>query len=51
MRMLYAGMYQHDLPESALGERLAEVIEECVNCGGVDLNTASPHLLKVRRHY
>ena len=48
VRVRVPGMYQHDLSESALGERLAEVIEECVNCGGVDLNTASAYLLKVR---
>jgi competence ComEA-like helix-hairpin-helix protein len=39
-------MYQHDLSSSVLNERLTEVIQECVNSGGVDVNTASAHLLQ-----
>lgn len=39
------GMYQHDLAQSELTRRLSEVIEECVNGGGVDINTCSAHLL------
>jgi competence ComEA-like helix-hairpin-helix protein len=39
-------MYQHDLSSSVLNERLTEVIQECVNSGGVDVNTASAQLLQ-----
>lgn len=38
-------MYQHDLVVSDLSQRLSEVIEECVNTGGVDLNACSAYLL------
>ncbi|WP_187325788.1 helix-hairpin-helix domain-containing protein [Liquorilactobacillus sucicola] len=40
------GQYQHDLPQSKLQERLANVIETAVNQVGVDLNTASIQLLQ-----
>ena len=40
------GQYQHDLPEKRLDESLAGVVEDCVNAVGVDLNTASPSLLR-----
>ena len=40
------GQYQHDLPEKRLDEALAGVVEDCVNAVGVDLNTASPSLLR-----
>lgn len=39
------GQYQHDLNQSKLGESLKDVVEDCVNTVGVDLNTASPSLL------
>lgn len=39
------GQYQHDLNESKLEKALADVVEDCVNQVGVDLNTASPHIL------
>ncbi|MGV8146880.1 MAG: Tex family protein [Alkaliphilus sp.] len=39
------GQYQHDLNQSKLGESLKNVVENCVNSVGVDLNTASPSLL------
>ena len=39
-------MYQHDLSEAALTQRLSEVIEECVNGGGVDINACGAHLLQ-----
>jgi len=39
------GQYQHDVPESALGKKLDEVVESCVNQVGVELNTASAQLL------
>lgn len=40
------GQYQHDLPPARLEESLTGVVEDCVNSVGVDLNTASPSLLK-----
>jgi uncharacterized protein len=40
------GQYQHDLPESALSRSLDAVVEDCVNAVGVDLNSASPPLLR-----
>ncbi len=40
------GQYQHDMPEKRLDEALGAVVEDCVNAVGVDLNTASPSLLK-----
>ena len=40
------GQYQHDLPQGRLEESLTGVVEDCVNSVGVDLNTASPSLLK-----
>ncbi len=39
------GQYQHDVNQSALKKSLEAVVESCVNVVGVDLNTASPHLL------
>ncbi|MCD5411180.1 MAG: helix-hairpin-helix domain-containing protein, partial [Clostridiales bacterium] len=39
------GQYQHDLNQAKLGESLKNVVEDCVNSVGVDLNTASPSLL------
>ncbi len=41
------GQYQHDLNQGKLNEALSGVVEDSVNTvGGVDLNTASPSLLK-----
>lgn len=40
------GQYQHDMPQARLGEALDGVVEDCVNVVGVDLNTASPALLR-----
>lgn len=39
------GQYQHDVNQSRLKESLDRVVESCVNHVGVDLNTASKHLL------
>lgn len=39
------GQYQHDVDQTLLKERLDEVVEKCVNNVGVNLNTASRHLL------
>ena len=40
------GMYQHDVKAKHLSESLDEVVEVCVNQVGVNVNTASPSLLK-----
>ena len=40
------GQYQHDLNQTKLDEALTGVVEDSVNRVGVDLNTASPSLLK-----
>jgi len=40
------GQYQHDIGASRLKDRLNFVVEDCVNLVGVDLNTASEHLLQ-----
>ena len=40
------GQYQHDMPEKELDAALDAVVEDCVNAVGVDLNTASPSLLR-----
>ena len=39
------GQYQHDVNQNRLKESLDQVVESCVNFVGVDLNTASSHLL------
>lgn len=39
------GQYQHDVNQKFLKESLDRVIVSCVNLVGVNLNTASPHLL------
>jgi uncharacterized protein len=39
------GQYQHDMNGKKLDETLTNVVEDCVNCVGVDLNTASSSLL------
>ena len=39
------GQYQHDMPPKRLDEALSDVVEDCVNAVGVDVNTASPSLL------
>ena len=40
------GQYQHDMPQARLGAALDGVVEDCVSTVGVDLNTASPALLR-----
>ncbi|WP_333638054.1 Tex family protein [Tissierella praeacuta] len=45
-RHIGVGQYQHDLNQGKLDEALTGVVEDCVNSVGVDLNTASPSLLK-----
>lgn len=39
------GQYQHDVDQGKLKDSLDQVVESCVNAVGVDLNTASKHLL------
>ena len=39
------GQYQHDVDQGSLRESLDQVVESCVNQVGVNLNTASKHLL------
>ena len=39
------GQYQHDVDQSKLKESLDRTVESCVNLVGVNLNTASKHLL------
>jgi len=39
------GQYQHDVDQVKLKQSLDSVVESCVNLVGVDLNTASKHLL------
>ncbi len=40
------GQYQHDCSPKRLDEALNGVVEDCVNAVGVDVNTASPSLLR-----
>lgn len=40
------GQYQHDINQTMLNSALTNVVEDCVNRVGVDLNTASPSLLQ-----
>ena len=39
------GQYQHDVNQPRLARRLQDVVEDCVNVVGVDVNTASAALL------
>src|SRR5690606_40686115 len=45
-KSLGVGLYQHDVNPKRLDEALRQVVESCVNFVGVDLNTASPALLR-----
>ena len=40
------GLYQHDVDQTLLTQRLHSVVEDCVNQVGIDLNTASSCVLK-----
>ncbi len=44
-RHIGVGQYQHDISKGLLDGALTDVVENCVNRVGVDLNTASPSLL------
>lgn len=39
------GQYQHDVEQAALKKSLDQTVESCVNLVGVNVNTASKHLL------
>ena len=39
------GQYQHDVNQARLKESLDQVVESCVNSVGINVNTASKHLL------
>lgn len=43
-RHIGVGQYQHDISKGLLDGALTDVVENCVNRVGVDLNTASPSL-------
>ncbi|MDD4569928.1 MAG: helix-hairpin-helix domain-containing protein, partial [Tepidanaerobacteraceae bacterium] len=45
-KALGVGQYQHDVNQKKLSEKLTGVVEGCVNTVGVDINTASPPLLR-----
>ncbi len=40
------GQYQHDVNQGQLTRALNNIVEDCVNSVGVDINTASPALLQ-----
>lgn len=44
-KSLGVGQYQHDVDQSALKKTLDQTVESCVNTVGVNVNTASKHLL------
>lgn len=44
-KSLGIGQYQHDVDQTLLKEKLDDVVISCVNSVGVNLNTASRHLL------
>jgi protein Tex len=40
------GLYQHDVDQRALAEALERVVVSCVNYAGVEVNSASPQVLR-----
>ena len=46
-KVIGVGQYQHDVNQTRLKESLDQVVESCVNFVGVDVNTASKHLLSM----
>ena len=42
---IWVGMYQHDMPEKKLEEKLWNVVEDVVNEVGINVNTASSYVL------
>ena len=45
-RSIGVGQYQHDVDPKLLDARLTDTVVSCVNAVGVELNTASPHVLR-----
>ncbi len=45
-KSLGVGQYQHDVDQGLLKEKLDNTVESCVNSVGVNVNTASPWLLR-----
>ena len=45
-KSLGVGQYQYDVDQTWLRQELDETVEACVNKVGVNLNTASPYLLR-----
>ena len=45
-KSLGIGQYQHDVDQNLLREKLDDTVVSCVNSVGVNLNTASPYLLR-----
>lgn len=45
-KVIGVGQYQHDMNQKKLDEALSNIVEDCVNNVGVDLNTASAPLLE-----
>ena len=45
-KSLGVGQYQHDVDQNLLREKLDDTVVSCVNSVGVNLNTASPWLLR-----
>ena len=45
-KSLGVGQYQHDVDQNLLRNKLDDTVVSCVNSVGVDLNTASPYLLR-----
>jgi len=43
---IWVGMYQHDMPEKKLEEKLGFVVEDTVNNIGINVNTASSYVLE-----
>ena len=41
------GLYQHDIPETKLKARLNSILSECVSFVGVEINTATEHVLRL----
>lgn len=42
---IWVGMYQHDMPEKKLEEKLGNVVEDVVNEVGINVNNASSYVL------
>jgi len=42
---IWVGMYQHDMPEKKLEEKLGQVVEDVVNEVGINVNLASSYVL------